>query len=513
MNNKLPSAGTKGLNWVRLTAILLITFSVSCVPAGPEPTEEPTEVVQPTTPPTEAPTEVPTEVPTEPPEPTLEPDEPEVPLGNGPWWLISAEDGLWAANPDGSGLVRLMDAATFEQQDIRSAVSPQGGYLAFITPDNPDKRWVGLNLNLMFIPPGGVWEIIPLLSSEFAEEQQAMPGDPWFEAYRAIDGFPNIRWSPDGQTLAFVGVIEGPTSDLYTYSLAEASITRLTDGPSQGFRPSWSPNGLYIAHVGADAFGTGAGFSMDGIWAARADDTGVETLHTVTGFSGDEVGVGWVSPTEPVFYTWDPMCGPSNVRAYEIGTEEVTVLWEGYFDDDYRGSIAADPVSGSVLVSVGRVASECNDDGTGGLYLLRTDQAAPIQVAQPPGGYIAWSPEVDLFLVVGEIGVRSVSPTGEVQELSTPVAELPAISPDGQLWALGASGSGELVGLWVGPFGQEPVQVYGGGVSYVAWGEGQTLMFSSGEGLYVASGPDFTPVLVGEGVEAWQEGTIVWVSP
>jgi hypothetical protein len=437
-----------------------------------------------------------------------------VPLGNGPWWLISADDGLWAANSDGSGLMHLMDAPAFEQQDLRPLVSPQGGYLVFVTADDPDRRWMGLNLNVLFIPSGGVWLVIPLLSSEFVVEQEAMMGDPWFEAYRAIDELSSIEWSPDGQALAFMGAIEGPTSDLYVYSLAEASITRLTDGPSQGIRPSWSPDGMYIVHAGAEAFGTGAGYSMDGIWAARADDTGVQTLHTVSGWSGDEVIVGWVSPTEPVFYTWDPGCGPSTVRAYEIGTEEVTVLWEDYFDDDYLGSIAADPVSGSVLLSVaGRIASDCNDGGAAGLFLLRADQAAPTQVSQTPAGRIVWSPEANRYLVVGEVGLRSVSPAGEVQELPAPVVELPAVSADGQMWALASDGPGDSAGLWVGPFGQEPDQVYAGGVDYVAWGEGQTLMFSSDEGLHLASGPDFTPVLVGEGVEAWREGTIVWVSP
>ena len=38
-------------------------------------------------------------------------------------------------------------------------------------------------------------------------------------------------------------------------------------------------------------------------------------------------------------------------------------------------------------------------------------------------------------------------------------------------------------------------------------------MFSSGEGLFLASGPDFTPVLIAEGLEATQEGSIVLVSP
>jgi hypothetical protein len=401
----------------------------------------------------------------------------------------------------------------FEQQDLRPAVSPQGGFVAFVTADDPEQPWTGLNLNLLHLHSGGLWRIAQLLSPDFTPEQEVMPGDPWFEAYRAISDLPSREWSPDGQTLAFMGAVEGPTSDLYVYSTAEDAITRLTDGPSQGIRPSWSPDGVYIVHAGATSFGTGAGFNMDGIWAARADDTGVQTLHTVTGFSGDEDIVGWVSPTEPVFYTWDPMCGPSTVRAYEIGTEEVTPLWDGYFDSNYQGSIAADPVSGSVLVSVSQIASECNADGTGGLYLLNTDQAAPTQVAQTPAWRIVWSPEAGRFLVVGIEGLRSVSPTGEVQELPSLVVELPAISADGQMWALGVSGSGDTVGLWVGPFGQEPIQVYRSGVSYVAWGEGQTLMFSSGEGLFLASGPDFTPVLIAEGLEATQEGSIVLVSP
>ena len=147
------------------------------------------------------------------------------------------------------------------------------------------------------------------------------------DAMRAIVEQDSIAFSPDGQTLAFMGVIDGPTSDLYTYDIDSFEITRMTNGPSQAYQPVWSPDGKYIVHTGVDAFGTGAGFSMSGIWASVLETTDAPALYDPSG-SGSEWVLGWVDNQTFIVYSWDVMCGRENLRAFNIETKESMVIWE-----------------------------------------------------------------------------------------------------------------------------------------------------------------------------------------
>src|SRR5688572_12935763 len=53
--------------------------------------------------------------------------------------------------------------------------------------------------------------------------------------------------SPDGKTLAFVSTREGGTANVWTLDLASKKTTNLTANRSGNFRPSWSPDGGWIA--------------------------------------------------------------------------------------------------------------------------------------------------------------------------------------------------------------------------------------------------------------------------
>lgn len=57
-----------------------------------------------------------------------------------------------------------------------------------------------------------------------------------------VDTILTLRWSPDGQRMAFSGLRHGQ-SDLYVLDLADEQILRLTDDPFADLSPSWSPNG------------------------------------------------------------------------------------------------------------------------------------------------------------------------------------------------------------------------------------------------------------------------------
>jgi TolB protein len=54
-------------------------------------------------------------------------------------------------------------------------------------------------------------------------------------------------FSPDGKQLVFVSTRSGGTADLWTMDLQTRRARSLTSGPGGDFRPSWSPDGAWIA--------------------------------------------------------------------------------------------------------------------------------------------------------------------------------------------------------------------------------------------------------------------------
>lgn len=54
-------------------------------------------------------------------------------------------------------------------------------------------------------------------------------------------------FSPDGRQLVFVSTRDGGTSNIYTLDLATGKTTTVTSDTSGNYRPSWSPDGRWIA--------------------------------------------------------------------------------------------------------------------------------------------------------------------------------------------------------------------------------------------------------------------------
>jgi hypothetical protein len=140
---------------------------------------------------------------------------PEAPLSdNGPWLLFSAEDGLWALNPDGSGLTHLTHEPLAAPRDLRAGISPSGHHLAFVTTTDKGNL-TGLRLKLLSLPGGEVQEITPLTSpstepnpEDWGEDAWEKVTDPAYNAARAVTVGNGVAWSPDGSKLAFIGAFQ-----------------------------------------------------------------------------------------------------------------------------------------------------------------------------------------------------------------------------------------------------------------------------------------------------------------
>lgn len=382
----------------------------------------------------------------------------------GPWLVYGVDgdgggvpfpDQLWAANPGGTGQTMLLDG----QLIFHLTPAPSANLIAFLTADYPPRGMAfnNLTLNIMRLPDGQIVKSIRLTSARTEPKATAEVGE--FEHILAMTMLPSLAWSPDGQQLAFIGAQDGPSADVYVYALGTDRVTRLTDGPSQGITPGWSPDGKYIVHFGVTTFGTGAGYGMAGAWAARADDSGVITLYTPGPASAAETLVGWVDVTTFLVYTSDARCGAHNLRAHNVETGAVTVRWPGYFTE-----AAYDPDSDQLLVSVqDEYVAQCTPGQTPGLFLSRG--AEVVRVWEQGTPQVVWSrPNGIFFAGGGAAGVVAISTDGFV----TPQTQrsIPLVSRDGDKLAW-QEPDGTLVTGFIQP-GNAPVAV-ADNVRALAW--------------------------------------------
>ncbi|MDH3945005.1 MAG: hypothetical protein OEV06_13005, partial [Anaerolineae bacterium] len=385
---------------------------------------------------------------------------------------------------------------TFIAEDVRqwsrewpSGLAPSGGHLAYITGEDD---FHALELHIYAFHTGDSRLIARLVPPEL----EPTAGER-VSAIEAITFSQALAWSPDGSQLAFIGAMDGPSADLYLYSLNHDSITRLTSGDSQLHRLSWSPDGRYLLHFGVHSFGTGAGYAMAGAWAAAADGSGAIDLFEPAG--GDEVIDGWWDARTAVIHSWDAGCGEVRLRAIDILTGEQSPLW-----DDYFGQVSVDPGSGSVLFAVPSRIADCNPGRQQGLFFI-TKGGGPVRILEDDAHRIIWSPQAQLFFARTEFGVVAVSTLGDWVQLETLTGNFPAANPsDKSLAWYGAEG------LWLSPLqvtldGPQPQKVFDEAVKFASWDPGgEYLFFITDDSAFVLRRSDLQIFLMSAEIEALQ---------
>ena len=413
-----------------------------------------------------------------------------------PWFVFATEAGIWAANPDGSGLTQLTDKPLASTHQLTEGLAPWGRHLAYITQEDS----AAFTLHILALPEGVLVAEIPMISEVAAgQDPGSVP-----EAVKVISSVAVMAWSPDGQLLAFMAAIDGPTLDLYVYDVEQEALRRLTDGPSEAVSPSWSPDGRYILHFGLTALGSGAGSDLAGAWAARSDGSEIVSLYEPTE-TGEESVLGWIDAERALLYSWDPSCGEKQLRSLNIRTLEVKMLWEDYFLH-----AAMQPLSDSLLVAVAENQSACNAGQAGGLYLINGEDGQAIRILEDDPVRVTWSQEAGLYFSQTEFGIQAISTLGDWKQLWDLGGNFPIASPlPGHLAWYGQEG------LWVGPLVNEdlesPRQVLSEPVElavWTSWDGGRLLVFGA-SGFYTAASPDFVPLLIAPGLESRSAGWVI----
>ena len=426
------------------------------------------------------------------------------------WLLTRSENELWVSASNGTGMSLLETAEIVSPQDLSRAVSPQGGHIAYVTIDEEAPTF-SLTLKIVHLPEGELVKEIALISPNFTEGEGEGERSP--EAALAITEQQAVAWSPDGQQLAFIGVMEGNSADLYLYDLRYDTVTRLSSESSQAFAPIWSPDNRYIVYFGAESFGLEGTFEMTGAWAARPSESG-GVINLYEPDSGGEILVGWSELREFVVASYDVDCEFHNLRLINVETQKSTTYYQGCFT-----AAALDPETNGVIFTVSEdLAADCvcqEEEGETGIYLIPNGKGLPRLVKEENALAVQWQPDARLFYVTNVDDEKLVFDTDE-EEIALPEdvgGVYPEIAPVSGWWAWAMSPEIEETGLWVGDTLQrEPQKIFENEVSFPLWDEdGKNLIFFSEEIMYIAREPDFDPVPAAEFAAPVDQA--VWVRP
>lgn len=496
-----------------IVCVLVVVLAASCVQATPtmkpesdhvltviaSPEKSATANQVTITPPPSPPFGTATAVTT--PLPTLDASRSATLSNTGPWLIFEAAlkrndaSYLWAVNKDGSGLTQLSTDPVINFQVVKSP--DQQGRIVFMTG-----VWVSQTRTLPYfegltlkeiIYPGWQIRTITRLTSEKTEptlDNMTTPGnaDVW-HINRAIawDGLSFVP-SPDGKQLAFIGAMDGSSADVYDYDFEDASITRLTNGPTQAFNPVWSPDGTFIVHLAVNHFGTGAGDDLDSVWAVDSNGQLAEKLYNTTAYSSaNEVFRGWLDNTTFLVNSGDPQVGKKFLRVVDIGTGSTSILQNDCFD-----GAAVEPQSGMIVM----VSSSCTSKGKQGIYMRTRSDTEWRRISEVASSVVYWSNVGHYFLVWTEANYwLSVSLSGEIGRIAGPGNAQIEVAPDGKTLAwFDFASAARPAGLWLGVSDQDPAQVYDHDVNGVIWTpDSSGLFFMTDDGLNVVVFPEGKP--------------------
>ena len=295
---------------------------VSWLPQSANMSVLPIAFPMPTATPVPTATPMPTAAPTPPPTPTATP----MPTGRIVFASGLLEDenwGIYVMDEDGSGVDRLMNAATL---DSIGSWSPDGRRIAFssdrdgnseIYVTNEDGLGVtrltnntALDGNPSWSPDGRRIAFVSDRDENFGIYVMGVDGSDVVRLTNdaTLDSIPS--WSPDGRRIAFVSDQDGNT-EIYVINADGSDVTRITNNAAGDVNSSWSPDGRRIAFVS----------DRDGnyeIYVMNADGSDVTRLTNSTAW---DLGPSWSLDSRRIAFSSLDLEGGDSSGIYVVNAD------------------------------------------------------------------------------------------------------------------------------------------------------------------------------------------------
>ncbi len=375
-----------------------------------------------------------------------------------PWLIIATNDGLWAANMDGSTPVLLIPEPYLESLlDLQTAVSSPAHQIAVVTVESKGNLET-LALQTISLPDGKLHKLTNLTTYDIELLPNGRPSNDVGElVWDIISSYsPNTyAWSPDGKKLAFIGALDEPKADVYVYEMDTGKIQRVSHDDGKNTTPTWSPDGKSILYYGEN-----------GLYVAAADGSRSKLLNRI------EL-LGWRDNKTAVIMV-DHQYQVGQLCLYNIHTEKQTVLNQGDFVDRAVVATGLKEDAGAILY----------DDPGDGLYLLPPNTLDPLKLDGEPTFILSWNEEGRNFTILWEgSNLCTWMADGSHKQCAPFDFQQSYVSTFGLIWGWTVT-MGENAGVWISGPGLETVRILDKPASAPMWNIDNDLLFFVGSTLY-----------------------------
>jgi Tol biopolymer transport system component len=241
---------------------------------------------------------------------------------------------------DGSGRKQIqLPNDGYVGYSFKEAVSPDGNWLAYFTGSKDEPY--NLALNLINLKNENSFFIAQLIAPGYPQNLKPVADTflPYFVDFECthseecrleetenafVEGIETLSWAPDSQAIAFAAQIDGPSSDIYIFTIGNKSIRRLTDELDNIFGLNWAPNGKKILF---ETSIPGTSYIARDIHVADYENENAQHPKTIDRGVFWR-GLGWMTENSYLIVNGGEGASPNNFRFINVDNQQIRKFWK-----------------------------------------------------------------------------------------------------------------------------------------------------------------------------------------